>query len=218
TTILNMLGSPRHLALRDQVARGAVLGPTIYTTGPFVNEPFATTADEVERAVVEQKRAGYDFVKMHGDLTREAYHRLFEVARREGIRVVGHAPRNLPFEAMLEERQELVVHVEEYLYVYFTDPMKDRRDLDERTARIPYMARSVAQAGTWLSPTLTVFRGIPEQVDDICAVMARPEMKYVQPRIASEWIPANNEYLDRFGPEDATRLRRQYGFLEKVVK
>src|SRR5207249_11857183 len=117
--------------------------------------------------------------------------------RRVGIRVVGHAPRNLPFEAMVEERQEMVVHVEEYLYVYFRDPMKDGHDLEERAGRIPYMAKSVAAAGTWLTPTLTVFRGLPEQVDDICAVMARPEMKYVQPRVAENWIPANNSYLDR---------------------
>ncbi|MEO8452253.1 MAG: amidohydrolase family protein, partial [Gemmatimonadota bacterium] len=218
TTILSLRGHPLHLALRDQVARGEVIGPTIYTSGPFVNEPFSTTPDEVERAVVEQKRAGYDFVKMHGDLTREAYHRLFEVARREGIRVVGHAPRNLPFEAMLEEHQEMVVHAEEYLYVYFKDPMKDRADLDERTSRIPYMAKAVASAGTWLTSTLAVFRGIPEQVGDICAVMARPEMKYVQPRVAASWLPGNNNYLDRFGPDDEVRFWKQYAYLEKVVK
>src|SRR6185295_1901110 len=56
TTILSLRGSPVHLALREQITRGEVIGPTIFTSGPFVNEPFTTTPDEVERAVVEQKR------------------------------------------------------------------------------------------------------------------------------------------------------------------
>jgi imidazolonepropionase-like amidohydrolase len=218
TTILSLQGTPTHLTLRGRVASGEIRGPTILTTGPYVNEPFMTTPDEVERAVVAQKRAGYDFIKMHGDLTREAYHRLFEVARREGIRVMGHAPRNLPFEVMGEERQEMVVHAEEYLYVHFNDPMKNPADLAERTARIPDMAASVARAGTWLTPTLTVFRGIPEQIDGICAVMARPEMKYVPAAIARRWVPSNNPYLNRFGAEDSERFWNQYRYLERVVK
>ena len=112
----------------------------------------------------------------------------------------------------------MVVHAEEYLYVYFKDPMKDPADLAERTSRIPYMAASVARAGTWVTPTLTVFRGLPEQVDDICAIMARPEMRYVQPRIVERFSPSNNSYLDRFGPDDAARLWKQYAYLEKIVK
>ena len=94
TTILNLRGTPEHLELRASVEKGEVFGPTIYTAGSYVNQPFVNTPDEVERAVIEQKRAGYDFIKMHGDLSREAYARLFAVARREGIRVVGHAPSN----------------------------------------------------------------------------------------------------------------------------
>ena len=33
------------------------------------------------------------------DFSREAFHRLFVVARREGMKVIGHAPRNLGVEA-----------------------------------------------------------------------------------------------------------------------
>src|SRR6185369_7482921 len=100
---------------------GELLGPDLYTSGPFISDAGIRppTPDEVEREVIAQKRLGYDFIKIHGDFSRESYHRLFVVARREGIRVIGHAPRNLGVEPMLEERQDAVAHAEEYLYAYF---------------------------------------------------------------------------------------------------
>jgi urease alpha subunit len=112
TTILNARGAPEHLALRAEIARGEVFGPTLLTVGPYVNEPFFTTPDEVERAVVEQKRAGYDFIKMHGDLSREAYARLMAVGRREGIRIIGHAPRTLGLEVTRDITRRHLVDAE----------------------------------------------------------------------------------------------------------
>src|SRR6185295_10834575 len=69
TSVVNLRGTRSHLALRQAVADGLVAGPTIYTSGPFISAgPPAPppTADEAERAVLEQKRAGYDLVKIHG--------------------------------------------------------------------------------------------------------------------------------------------------------
>jgi imidazolonepropionase-like amidohydrolase len=60
TTILNMRGNPQILALRPRVASGEVLGPRLYTVGPYVNEPFVTTPDQVDSAVVAERAAGYD--------------------------------------------------------------------------------------------------------------------------------------------------------------
>src|SRR6267142_4888711 len=53
TTIVNLRGTPQILDLRTAVNTGRVLGPRLYTVGPFVNEPFVTTPEDVERAVVE---------------------------------------------------------------------------------------------------------------------------------------------------------------------
>jgi len=121
TTVLNLYGTPAFLKLRERVGRGEALGPMIYTSGPFIsNAPVTTpTPEEAERMVVEQKRAGYDLIKIHGDFSREAYHKLFEVARRENILVIGHLPRNLGIEAAFEEKQDAIAHAEEYLYAYF---------------------------------------------------------------------------------------------------
>ena len=214
TTILNLRGTPDHLELRAAVEKGEVFGPTIYTAGSYVNQPFVNTPDEVERAVVEQKRAGYDFIKMHGDLSREAYARLFTVARREGIRVVGHAPRNLGLEAMFEERQYAVVHAEEYIY----DRNSSSRNFAAIEPRIPELAQATAKAGIWLMPNLTAYKNIGMQINDLQKILDRPEMRFMPPDIRQGWGPATNPYTRRFSKEQYPGIMARYELLEKLVK
>jgi hypothetical protein len=214
TTVLNVRGTPDHLALRSQVAGGAILGPTIYTAGPYVNEPFVTTPEEVERAVVEQKRAGYDFVKMHGNLSHAAYARLNAVGRREGIPIIGHSPRNLGFEAMFEERQYAVLHAEEFIY----DRTGSSRDVTQLEPLVPEIARTTAQAGLWMMPNLTAFRNIALQINDLDAMLARPEMALLPPAIREGWGPSTNPYTRRFGKDRYPAIMALYAMLEKLTR
>lgn len=214
TTVLNLRGTTDHLQLRESVANGESFGPRIYTVGPFVNEPFVKTPEEVELAVREQKRAGYDFIKMHGNLSSEAYARLFAVARSLGMRVVGHAPRNLGIEAMIKERQHAVAHAEEYLY----DTDGSSRNFAALEPKIASIAQATAGAGTWLIANLTAYKNIGLQVNDVNAVYSRPEMRYMPPNIKSFWAPANNPYVKRFGRETYEGFGARYKVLEKLVK
>ncbi len=231
TTVLNLYGMPGHLDMRERVARGELFGPTIFTSGPFISDAPHTmpTPEEAERAVIEQKRAGYDIIKIHGDFSAEAFRRLFAAARKEKMRVIGHAPRNLGAMAMVEQRQDAVAHSEEYLYSYFyfntNRPPRDadeetrRRFLGEQEKRIPEIARATAEAGTWVVANLSAYKTIGQQASDISSVLARPEMKYVPPRIFVNWMPDNNTYVKRFN-DDYSRwiLRANYGLLEKLVR
>jgi hypothetical protein len=215
TMVLNLRGTPQILDLRAAVAAGRILGPTIYTAGPYINEPFVRTPEEVERAVVEQKRAGYDFLKMHGDLSPEAYARLNAVAQREGIRVVGHAPRNLGIEAMFDAHppQYALAHAEEFLY----DRNNSSRDFAQIEPRIPELARSMKRAGIWLMPNLTAFQVIGWQIQDLEAVLARPEMRYLPSTVREGWGPMTNPYTARFGKERYPGIMARYQVLEKLA-
>ncbi|HKD65763.1 MAG TPA: amidohydrolase family protein, partial [Candidatus Binataceae bacterium] len=225
TTAVNMEGSPPILALRDELARGTVLGPKLYTTGPFIQMPDQVlpgrkglrTPEEVTKEVLEEKRLGYDFVKVHGDLPAETYRALVESARQQGIRVVGHVPSNLGVDAALAGHQALIVHAEEYLYSYF----QFHRDLPGDPAEIDRMVREVAartkQAGTWVSPTLSVFRQIIFQVADIDALLARPEMRYLPADSVADWHPPNNPYVRRWPLEKIPYFRTQYSIMQKLT-
>ena len=138
----------------------------------------------MERLVVEQKGAGYDLIKTHGDFSREAFHRLFVVARREGMKVIGHAPRNLGVEAMFDEHMDAVAHSEEFLYAYFffgvpdlsqADPATRRQFMETAQTRIPALAAATAKAGIWVIPNLVAYKMIVDQGKDLSAVLARPE-------------------------------------------
>lgn len=226
TTGINMEGSPEIVALRDHIGREAIVAPKIYTTGPFIQQPAFMTADQVRNEVVSQKRAGYDFIKVHGDLTQQAYDALFEAARAQHLRVVGHVPGNLGIEAALG-RQALIVHSEEFLYSYF----QFQRDLPTNPAEIDRLvseiSKKTAQSGTWVSPTLSVFRQIIFQAADVDALLQRPEMRYMPKHLTTGaavgatdfgWYPPDNPYVKRWTPEKIPHLRAQYAIMQRLVR
>ena len=130
TTVLNLRGEPEHLTWRQRIRNGELLAPNLYTSGEFINEPRERTPEEVEREVVSQFHAGYDVIKYHqivdkegrylttSGLSRAAYMRMNDVARRLGIPLLGHAPINLGLDALLEAHQSLA-HVGEFIPLYF---------------------------------------------------------------------------------------------------
>ncbi len=208
TTVVNMRGTPEILALRDKVRRREVTGPTIYTTGPFINEPGFTSPEKVREEAVAQKRAGYDFIKIHGELSSAAYAALIDTAREQHIRVVGHVPANLGIHAVIG-RQAMIVHAEEFLYSYF----------EKGSASPEEIAKEMAHAATtWVSPTLAVFREIIYQVSDIDSVLQRPEMKYLPPSISASWQPDKNVYVLRWKIEKVPHFRAQYATMQAITK
>jgi imidazolonepropionase-like amidohydrolase len=217
TSILNLYGTPSILDLRARVAAGEVQGPTIYTSGPYISDAprWQPEADEVERLVLEQKQAGYDLIKTHGDFSRDAFHRLCAVAHREGLKVIGHAPRNLGVEPMFEERMDAVAHSEEFIYAYFffgapdlsqADAEVRRRFLDAAEKRIPDLAAATGRSGIWVVPNLVAYAMIVEQGKDLASVLARPETKYLPPNLLAEWQPGRNRYDRKYPPEMARHM------------
>lgn len=218
TTAFNLQGGPEHLAMRKRFNTGEAMGPRIYTSGRFVNEPFFNTPEEVEREVVAQKAAGYDFIKMHGDMSREAYARLIEVAGREGIRVVGHAPRNLGVDVLLDERQYGVVHIEEFMYAHFGHhPTRNPQPLDEMDRLIEPLARRVAETKTWVTPTLITYLTITEQIENLESVLARPAVRFVPPSILTRWRRPENTYTQRYEPDAGPGFREAFAFQKRLL-
>ncbi|MBV9341425.1 MAG: amidohydrolase family protein [Acidobacteria bacterium] len=225
TTGINMEGSPEILAVRERINGGDILAPKIYTTGPFIQQPAFMTADQVRDAVISQKRQGYDFIKVHGELTKEAYDALFDTARAQHVRVVGHVPSNLGIDAALG-RQSLIVHAEEFLYSYFQFQRNLPTDEYEIARMVADISRKTARSGTWVSPTLSVFRQIIFQAADLGALLERPEMRYMPRHLTTGtavgatnfgWYPPDNPYVKRWLPEKIPYLRAQYSVMQHLV-
>jgi hypothetical protein len=120
TSVMNLGGSATDLEWKHRVESGDILGPTIYTSGQFVNEPRVNTIEDVQREVAAHVRDGYDIIKFRevmdpsgtftatsSGLSLPVYEKLNEAAREAGIPLVGHAPVNLGLDALLATRQDL---------------------------------------------------------------------------------------------------------------
>jgi hypothetical protein len=216
TAVFDLAGTSAQLRFRDDIQHGKARGPRIYVSGPPVGDPHGgstvTTPDDIEGAVMAQKREGYDMVKLRGDLSREAYRKLNSVARKNSIRLVGHAPRNLGSQPMFEERQDAVAHVEEYLYAYYYF----QRDINAPLTDVDLLTRSLAgrtaTAGTVVISTLAVFRGIPEQISDLQQVLSRVEVQYMPSALGTlwNWWAPRNTYTGRFRRDMIPWFELQY--------
>jgi len=227
TSAVVMEGSPATLHLRQEIRAGRVTGPTLYSAGPLIQAPNTgappgrrtfRTPEEVAHEIEEEKRLGYDFVKVHGAMPAETYAALIATARREGLPVIGHIPDNLGVDAALDSRQKMIAHAESYLQTYF----EFHRSLPTEPAEIDTMAREVAaktaKAGAYVQPTLSVFRQIISQVADADPLLQRPEMRLMPPAAIGDWLPQRNPYLHNWSYANLDHFKAQYRMMQRLVR
>ncbi len=176
-----MWGSPTHLAYRDRVAGGELIGPELYVGGTIVEgEPPPELRDVIptegralvrDRAdgvsVVRQQAAeGYDFIKVYNNVPLDAYRGIVAEARRVGLPVAGHVPFAVGLEGVLDARQASIEHLRGYVWhlVPVDGPRRPGADLRSRTlawadgdlSRVGEVATRTREAGVWNVPTLAV--------------------------------------------------------------
>src|SRR5690606_11739848 len=59
----SMLGAPHHIELREAAARGDIVAPRLYLSGPSFNGNSVATPAVGRDMVAAQKAAGFDFLK-----------------------------------------------------------------------------------------------------------------------------------------------------------
>lgn len=115
TTFRNMIGAPSHLVLRDKIRRGELLAPAFYTAGPPLSGGNTPTVEAAKKAVAEQKKAGYDLLKVLGGLKPEVYEAIVRKAKELDIPVTGHVGASFGLSRALNARQHTVEHLDNYL-------------------------------------------------------------------------------------------------------
>jgi imidazolonepropionase-like amidohydrolase len=222
----SMLGAPHHLELRAKAARGEILSPRIYTSGPSLNGNSVKSPEDGRRMVAEQKKAGYDFLKIHPGLDRPRYDAIAETARRLGLPMGGHVPDAVGLARALEVRQATVDHLDGYMSLLVRDGTPanaapgffglDLTDVaDER--KIAQVVASTRAAGTWNVPTQSLIEHVLLPEPNAAELIRRPEMLYVAPRLRDQWVKAKGDLQGQPGytPE---RARRYVDFRRKLIK
>jgi imidazolonepropionase-like amidohydrolase len=195
-TVRSMLGHPDQLTLRDRVAKGELIGPRIYTAGPSASGQTVTTPAAGEQLARDQKAAGYDLIKIHPGVPRDAFDALAKTAREVGIPFAGHVPAAVGVHRAIEAGYRSIDHLDGYAEAALKDGVNIgasgsgffgstlAQDLDD--SKIPALVQKTKAAGVWVVPTETLMLNFLSS-EPIEAMMKRPELAYVTPEMRQQW-------------------------------
>jgi Amidohydrolase family len=240
TTVRNTAGGPEVRELRDRVRSGALLGPTIYTAGPILDgsppvwegSNVIITRQQADSVVEEQKKAGYDFLKIYDNLLPPAYDAIMEAAARLHMPVAGHVPPHVGLERVLDEHQRSIEHLTGYFEWLQNERSPFRQANDQETyphpahllaqrqalvdwldeSRIPQIAEATAKAGAWNVPTLVAWRNMTPP-SELASAWKRPGTRYATAMLR-EWWSSDNGYT----PENWAAKRRGDVVRTKLTK
>ena len=228
TTIRGMLGDPRHLPLRAAVAKGDMLGPTIYTSGPSFNGNTATSPEVATKMVQDQKAAGYDLLKVHPGVPRAAFDAMAATANKLGIPFSGHVPADVGLERALSAKYHSIDHIDGYFeYAVRPGAPVDLKDAGFFGANLTpqldpeRLKRAVAEtkkAGVWIVPTqglLEIFMS-PATPDQM---RGSPGVEYIPTQVVDGWVKQRQSFITQpgFSKETSERFMAERRKLLKAL-
>ena len=153
-TLRDLNGSPLTLAWRDSIARGEMVGPRLFVSGPLIagseipwsNKVTPKTADEAKAVVLAQKAAGYDQIKIYDGISKEVFDAAIATARSLGMLSSGHIPAAVGFDGVLASGMTGLEHLDKTVYATVGHTLD--------TLQIPSIVRRIKASGMWVTPTL----------------------------------------------------------------
>lgn len=251
TGIRVMWGTPDHQKWRQEVEQGALRGPRMALASQIVDGPVPIWPGSVavkdgaegRQAVIQEKKAGADFIKVYSRLPRDAYFAIADEAKKQGIPFAGHVPASVTVAEASDAGQQSIEHFTNVLEACSTQEEEIRRkgaeawlnlsegqkfpsraSLRPLTRQIldtfsPEKANALAarfvRNQTWQCPTLVVQRNMASIHDP--AIHNDPRIKYMPPEMTSWWNPANDfRHQDR-STEDYELARETYRKLKELI-
>jgi imidazolonepropionase-like amidohydrolase len=168
TTVRDMWGHPAIRALNDEIQKGRLIGPTIYSVGPvtdgdpptFAGMRVITTDEQARRAVREDKEVGYIGFKVYNRLSPSVYKAIVAAAGEQRLPVMGHVPRAVGVMGAVEAHQKSLEHFSSFMRAVLPEgTMQADLSVQEILARadlnkLPAIAEAIAAAGSWTCPTI----------------------------------------------------------------
>lgn len=235
TTIRTMIGGASQLALRDKINRGEITAPQIFSAGPPLHGSNTANVEAAVKAVTEQKKAGYDLLKVHEGLKPEVYEAIVKTAREVGIPFAGHVTASVGLKRALTARQTTIEHLDNYLQsavaananIEITPSQvvlgETLKYVDEK--KFAELARETSKAGVANTPTLTLFKLVvsdakPEeylQWEEMRYVPAKMRENFAKQKAGTLNIPASADEKKRYIELRNLLVRELYKTGAKIV-
>jgi imidazolonepropionase-like amidohydrolase len=219
-TIRSMLGDPSHFRLRERARRGEIVAPAMYLSGPSFNGQTASTPDAAATRVAEQKKAGYDLLKIHPGVPRNAFDALAAAAGKVGIRFAGHVPADVGLRRALESKYWTIDHLDGYVEAMaragapasesFGINLVDHVD----ESRLQSLVAETKAAGTWNVPTQILLENWygPTDAD---TMRGWPEMRYADAREVTQWVATKRQNVAAY---PAAQRQRFIALRRRLIK
>lgn len=223
-TARGMLGAPMHLALRDSIAAGQVLGPRLLTSGPSFNNNSVTSATVAATMVRDQKAAGYDLLKIHPGVPKVAFDSLAAVANALRIPFSGHVPLEIGLDAALTSKYSTIDHLDGIVEAMYSgsQPLTAQlngffglgvmRQLDQ--SRFGAIMDRVKASGVAMVPTQILMDNYANDAtgDQLTSL---PEFKYWVPQQVEAWRTNKNNFIAQ--PPVPREHRQEYIALRRRI-
>lgn len=157
THVRIMNGIPAHLEWREALNNGAMVGSTVTVSSPIVsgydNAPMhrtVHTASQAREAVREFSEAGYDLIKVYGNLNQNALTALVDEAHKSGMPLGKHGPHasgDMPVSTLIGFQS--FEHAEDI----YQGPLNYQMD----EALLPPIIDDLKATGVPITPTLNIF-------------------------------------------------------------
>jgi imidazolonepropionase-like amidohydrolase len=195
--VRGMIGHESHLELKKKIASGEIIGPRIFAAGPSLNGNTVESPEMGEKMVRDQKKAGYDHLKLHPGLDMPRFMAISSTAKEVGIKFGGHVSLDVGLINSLNHGYRSVEHMDGYIEAL----IEDKSRLDPQVAgpfsmllvkeadmsKLPDLLQLTLDRKAWIAPTLTLFERFFGYIpaDEF---RLEPEMKYMPGVQVQQWV------------------------------
>lgn len=183
TSVRDMFGQPAKLKLKEQIQNNEILGPNLYQAGPIIDGvnggpiEYVVSDERAKEVVREHNEAGYDFIKIYNDLSKEVFFALTDEAQKLDMRVVGHVPNGVDIEDALDR-----MHSIEHMTGYFEWKNHGKYENEVYLNAGSDYAQKTARSTTWNCPTAMTFVKNWLGKDSVTSFILSPEVLRYTPK------------------------------------
>ncbi len=197
TTIRGMLGHPQHIVLRNKIQSGEIIGPRFITSGPSFSGNSVKSPAEGEAMVEAQKKAGYDFLKLHPGLTPATFGAISKKANELNIPFSGHVSYTVGVWRAIDAGYATIDHMDGFI----ESMVPGIENITESDAgsfgmfigyqadmnKAPALLKALKEKNIWVVPTQCLAeKWFSPEAPEILA--QAPELKYINPETRAKWI------------------------------
>lgn len=194
TLVRGMLGYPTSIQIRNEIASGKRIGPTLIVAGPALSGQSATDSETAVRMVREQKEAGFDHVKIQEGLKLPVYDAVAKTAKELKLPFAGHIPGDVGVWHAIEAGQATIDHLDDYAEA-----------IEQKEENIGKLAAALKKANVYSVPTMALWETFwgDEPVD---RMKAWPELKYMSKQTVNAWVSNVEKRRAAAKPEEGKRV------------